>query len=400
MTNQIMFIVTLLIVIFIWIYVIKRNEKLMLHRLLITLVIVITLFSAFYIPICQKALAGTTGKIYFIPGSGAMVDENGNDIFALSKRIKYKALDKIINVDSIVKNNTNMTIKMSGDGSSEESKITIVDANGNKYVSSSGSVGVGNGWVGMYNFINIPKDIIHFKILLANNIKIPVELKKAQSYKDYLSMGPTVIKNKLGLTLVISKDVDRANMELIEQPSTIRQVDLYGIQDKNGYDHINVSVKDSSGNGYQIEHPRYMGTLNEFSFKPNIKFKNYSLIIPGIRMHYKIDKEISFNVPTSGELQINKTINMYGFKVKFEKVLRQGDKLRIYVDSYYNKNKPENIIRFNLKNQSFYSWKFDDNIVAKYYEINIKTGQKKVKIQLSDMYTNLKGPWKFDFINK
>lgn len=361
-----------------------------------------------FTPMGHRTLAEIIKKIYYLPGSGAVEEEKQSSIFTLSHAIRFKHESSELIVHSIIKNTEGMTVKLSGYGGGVIDKLTIVDEKGIKYTSSMSSYGVGYGWAGIYYFYNLPKNLINFKMKLKDNRMISINLKKAESHKDYSSIGPTAVKNNLGLTIAPIKDEGKIKFELIEHPSLNRNVELYGNEDKGGHSHINVFVKDKNARVYPVDYLKtYMGTLSEFYFKASTKYNSYSVEIPLVRMHYKIDNEIHLDIPKAGEVNINKVLYMNGFKFKIDHILRLSNKVRVYVDNYYNENKPENLSRFNLDSKTdsnglvkMYSWKYDDNIIARYYEFEVTPEDSEIQIKFTDMYTILKGPWKFDFTVK
>jgi hypothetical protein len=381
-----------------------RRERLLSKKCLLAAGLIAILAFGIFTPMGHRTLAEIIKKIYYLPGSGAVEEEKQSSIFILSHAIRFNHEGSELIVHSIIKNTEGMTVKLSGYGGGGIDKLTIVDEKGIKYTSSMSSYGVGYGWAGIYYFYNLPENLISFKMRVSGNRMISINLKKAESHKDYRSIGPTAVKNNLGLTIAPIKDEGKIKFEIIEHPSLNRNVELYGNEDKGGYSHINVFVKDKNGGVYPVEYLKtYMGTMSEFYFKPSNKYESYSVEIPQIRMHYKIDEQILLNIPKDGEAKINKVFNMEGFKFKIDRILRQSNKVRVYVDNYYDINKPENLSRVNLDIKGplqSYSWKYDDDIIAGYYEFEVAPEDDEIQIKFTDMYTILKGPWKFNFTVK
>lgn len=373
-------------------------------KFLIAVGLIIILILGSSTQMVQRTIADIIKMIYYVPGSGVVKNADKNDVYMLPHIIRYKNDITEAEINSIIKNGSDVTVKMSGNTIGEEDRLIIIDEKGNKYKSGSGSTGGGYGWIGVFNFTGIPKNLTTFKVMLGENIVIPVSLRKAQGYKDYLSMGPTSIKNNLGLTLIPTKDGKMVSIEFIEHKIKEREVELYGKEDKEGHSHINIKIRDEDGKSYPIEYPEsYFGTLSRFFFQPGSKNKKYLLEIPEVRMHYNVNDEFSFTIAKDSEVIINKTINLMGFKLKFNRAIRQDNKIRLYVDNNYDSKNPENLSRVNLdicgKDKS-YSWKYDNNIIAKYYEFQIDPEEEDITIKFHDMHTILKGPWEINFIVK
>jgi hypothetical protein len=92
----------------------------------------------------------------------------------------------------------------------------------------------------------------------------------------------------------------------------------------------------------------------------------------------------------------DKSIKMQGFNLKFTRVVRMGDKVKIYVDMGYDINAPENLSEATLAGSFDYSAPLKENITTDYYEFEVKPDWKELKLKFSEMYTILKGSWSFE----
>jgi hypothetical protein len=380
----------------------KSTKKV--KRGLIAAGIALCLILSGFTPFGQKALAEVAKKLYFIPGIGKTVENKGHDIFILPTSIKASLTGNNVTISSITKDCTRMIIRLYSDYALG-SKLTVEDEKGNLYVSSASSTGQGNNFLGMYDFSNMPEQLNSFKIVLSKDSKIPVVLKMAESYADYNSMGPTDVKNDIGITLVPRKLGDKIQFDLIQHQTQNRQVSLYGKDDTDGHSHINVLVKDYSGKSYALDYPKsYAGTLSEFEFTPDSSLEKYIVQIPEITLKYKVDNEITLPMPKEGETQVGKVIEMHGFSFKITRIFREGIKVIVYVDTNFNENKPENLSFISLDMGAIpidmYKWKLNNHITTESYEFNINPGDRKLKIKFNEMYTILKGPWTFEINDK
>ena len=366
--------------------------------------IILCIILSGFSPFGQKALAEIAEKLYFIPGLGKAVVNKEADIYILPSHIQFSHKGSNITISSITKDNTNMTINMYANNPLQLSKLTIEDESGNQYTNFMASTGIGDNWIGTYNFSNIPNEVNNFKILLSDTVKIPIKLKMAESYSDFQSMGPTDIKNNFGITLVYQYLADKIQFNLIQHQSQNKHVYLYGKSDIEGHNHINVLINDDKDKSYTLNHPTsYMGTLSEFSFTPDNNSVNYTVHVPEITLKYAAANEIILPMPAEGETSVNKTIEMNGFPLKITRILREGNKVKVFVDTNFNEDKPENLstisLDMNAMSLNMYKWNFTNQITTESYEFNINPKDKKLKIKFSEMYTIMKGPWTFE-INK
>jgi hypothetical protein len=349
----------------------------------------------------QRALAEIAKKLHFIPGAGRIVETEAHDIYILQKPIQYFAEETDITINSVTLDGY-LTIRASGTGNYQGSKISIVDERGKSYTNNMGSVGSGNGWSGWFSFDNIPENLTSFKIILPGNIEIPITLTKAESFDDYANMGPTDVKNEVGITLVTTKVDDKVKFDLIQHNLKDKEIYLYGKRSQDGHYHTNINVNYHKGNSIKVEHPEsYMGTLSEFYFIPSKDASKYTVEIPEVSLKYMVDNEIILPIPESeGEMYIDKSTNMHGFNLRFTRVVRTGNLVRVYVDTGYDKNAVENLSEARLDmpalSLEMYRAPLKENITVDFYELEVKPGQKELKLKFNEMYTVMKGPWSFE----
>lgn len=351
-------------------------------------------------PFGQRTLAELSEKLYFIPGLGKASENKGHDIFILSQPVNYSYSGNNITVNSVTKDDTALIINISGDGSFELMQLTIEDEKGNKYISSDSSLANGYGWLGIYDFINIPEEVNSFRVLLPDDASIPVTLKKAESYTDYESMGPTDVKNNFGITLVPTKLDDKIKFDLIQHQSQDKQVYSYGKSDIEGHNDVNILINDDKGKSYAVGHTNSTVPLSEFSFTPNSNSVKYTVQIPEITLTYKVNNEVTLPMPKEGENQINRNIDLHGFSLKITGIFREGNKVKVYVDTNYNENKRENLsnifVDMTAMSLDYYKWNLNDHITTESIEFNIKPQDKKLKIKFKEINTIMNGPWIFE----
>lgn len=346
--------------------------------------------------------------IYFIQGTGKVVESSDSNLYVLSNPINYPYKNGSIVVKSITKDSKSLIITLEGPAFPE---LNIVDNRGNKYKDSGCERGMiaENKWINKYYFYKTPKDLKDFSITLAENQKIPISLINAKGYLNYASLGSTTIKNGLGITMVPTLIDDRIKLNLIDKLCKSGRVSLYGYQDTNSNDNLDILIKDEHGKLYNIEESKDSNdaTRSQFYFKPDKGITKFTVQIPQVTMEYKLNKEIKLPIPKTGEIDINKTLILNGFNLKITKVSRQKDVYRVYVTTKYDKNKVENLnivhvdalrSKNSQPNSSYggYGLELDQNAVVKYYEFKVNPEDKNMIMQFKELYTNLKGPWIFD----
>ncbi|MCM0649135.1 hypothetical protein NBE98_12190 [Clostridium swellfunianum] len=362
-----------------------------------------------FTPPGKKAVAEIIKRLYFIPGVGSVQESKGRELYVLSKPIRASFNGGEIVVKSVVKDRSSLSLELEGDKYIEAeafASIFITAENGNSYNKQTYSLGSGGSiWTGNLGFSNVPEDMRSFYIILPDKSSIHVALRLGESFGNYSEMGPTDIKNNLGITLVPSKQEDKMKFNLIEHPSANRKIAEYGQQvDLDNYGKYDISLKDDLGRQYELDYPKqFSSPLSEFYFVPKEDAKNYIVEIPEVSLTYKIDKSIKFQIPKEGELELNKYYDISGYTFTIKKAVRTGNNIRIYVDTNYDNAKVENlselkIIAINSERSMGYSWNVKrDNRTVEYYEFDFKGNSKNIDLRISEFKTILNGPWKFQF---
>lgn len=385
----------------------KRNSKLN-KGLLAASVAVLLIFTGFT-PSGQKVVAEIVKKLYFIPGVGKVEESEGRELYVLSKPVKLNYNGGAIIVKSAVIDKNVLSIGMEGTKyiSFEDLKnILITDDKGIIYNKPWCSLGSGsNIWSGDLSFNNIPTNMKSFNIILPDKSNIHIALSMAESFEDYAAMGPTEVKNNLGITLIPIKEEDRVKFNLVEHPSDNRKIESYGQQViQDNYGKLDITLKDDLGRQYDLEYPnQYYSPLSEFYFIPKEGAKNYTVEIPEVNLIYKINKSIKFPIPKEGELVVNSNFYINGYTLTVKNVVRTGNHIRVYVDTNYDNAKFENlswikIEAINSERNMGYGWHTrNDNRTVEYFDFDIKSKDKSISLKLSEFNTILKGPWKFQF---
>jgi hypothetical protein len=358
-------------------------------------------------PFGKKAIADITSRLYFIPGIGSVVESTEQSFYILPEEITHSYKGSTIVIKSISKDSKSLIIRLEGSGYGAHIKPVIVDDKGNIYDINHGMSGIGKGWFGIYTFYNPPEHLNNFSILLSDEIKIPVNLKSATSFSDYSSLGPSDIKNGLGITLVPSKLENKVRIDLIEHAKKGRLISCYGYDwVPNGG--VDIVIKDQREKVYALEEAKhYYGTKSEFYFPLDSDAENFNVQIPHVTVKYNIEKKLILPVPKTGEVVINKTVKVNSYDFNISKVVRQGETYKVYVNMDYSKDSAENPLLLHLDsyrsngrgNEQLigYGWTFDENLVVNCYEFQVRPEDKEMIIQLKELYTSLKGPWNFDF---
>lgn len=365
------------------------------------------------IPFGGKSFADIVKKLYFIPGFGKVEQNTGQgDPLVLTQSIHYKLNQGEITIKAAIKEKNTLQVRIEGSNVTDINdfrNITIADEKGNKYVSKGGYI-VCSGesvteFMAEYWYKNIPDDLYKFNILLQKENKIQVSLVQAHSFKDYASMGPTDTENNLGITLIPSRDNDKIRFNLLQHPSDTYEISSYQKATEAGLK-TEINVSDEKGKEYMVNNDQ-AGILSEFYFKPDSGSHKYLVEISEIllKRNKEVNKEITLPVPRKGDAGVNKQVDLNGFKLNIIKVMRVGNNLRIYLNTNYDKSKKENLSDFILADPKAmgtagydYMKHFSDDGYIEYYELDdINPKDKQITLKITDMYTRLKGPWKFEF---
>ena len=385
----------------------KKNFKF--NRSFIAASVAALLIFTGFTPTGQEVFAEIIEKLYFIPGVGRVQENKGQELYVLKKPVKYSYDGGQITVKTVIRDKNSLSIGMEGNKNifvEDFKKLAIIDENNQRFVSLGYSIGSStNIWNGSFGFKDIPEHMNSFKIILPDNSTVSIVLSKAEGFEDYSAMGPTDIKNDLGITLVPTKEDGKMKFNLIQHPSKDRQVEAYGQQiDLDNYGKLDITLKDDLGRQYELQLPKQYSTpMSEFYFMPINNTKNYTVEIPEVSLTYKISKNIKFSIPKEGELEVNKDFDINGFNLTVKKVERTNNGVRVYVDTNYDINKAENLSglrvqAINSKESVSYGWQLNkDNRTVEYFDFEVKQNDNSLKIKITEFNTILKGPWKFQF---
>jgi hypothetical protein len=385
----------------------KRSPKLR-NGLIAASVAALFIFTGFT-PSGQKAVAEIIKRLYFIPGIGSVQESKGQELYVLPKPVKATYDGGELVVKSVIRDKSFLSISMEGNQNIDPESfknIYIIDASGKTYDKPGYSLGRGsNIWSGSLGFDNIPQDINSFNIVLPDKNKIHIALSIAESFSDYTAMGPTAIKNDLGITLVPAKEEGKMQFNLIQHPLKNRKVETYGQQvDLENYGKLDITVKDDLGRQYELDYPKqHSSPLSEFYFVPKEDAKNYTVEIPEVELKYNTSEIIKLPVPAEGELEVNKNFDINGFTLTVKKIVRTADNIRVYLDTNYDSSKSENLSTFRIESINYdrnfgYGWDINkENRTVEYYDFEVKPKDKSIRLKVSEFNTILKGPWIFKF---
>jgi hypothetical protein len=385
----------------------KKNSKF--KRSFIAASVAAFLILTGFTPTGQKVFADIIEKLYFIPGIGRVEENKGQELYVLKKPVKYSYDGGEVIVKAAIRDRGSLSVNMEGNRSisvEDFMKIIITDSNGQSYNNTGYSLGRGESiWSGSIGFKDIPLDMNSFNIILPDNSKVSVILSKAESFNDYTAMGPTDIKNNLGITLVPVKEESKMKFNLLQHPSKDRAVEAYGQPiDLLNYQELDIILKDDLGRQYELELPKgYSAPLSEFYFIPKKGAKDYTVEIPEVSLTYEISKNINFPIPKEGVLEVNKNFDINGFNFTVKKVVRTENSVKVYVDTNYDIDKVENLSELrieavNSKRSMGYGWTLNkENRTVEYFEFTVKPRDRSIKLKIAEFNTILKGPWKFQF---
>ncbi|MFL0245470.1 hypothetical protein [Candidatus Clostridium stratigraminis] len=362
-----------------------------------------------YTPSGQKVVAEIVKKLYFIPGVGKVEQNQGWELYVLPRPVKLSYNGGEIVVKSSVRDRNFLSIGMEGNkhmGFEDFKNIFITDDKGKSYNKLGYSLSISSDiWNGGLSLNNIPEDMNSFSIILPDKSNIHITLSPAKSFENYAAMGPTDIKNNLGITLVAGNEDGKITFNLVQHPSENRVVEAYGQQiDLDNYGKLDITLKDNLGRIYDLQYPQqYSPPLSEFYFVPKSDAKNYTVEIPEVNLTYKINKSIRLPIPKEGQLEVNKKFNINGYTLTVKNVVRTDNHIRVYVDTNFDSSKAENLSELKIEainsNRSMgYSWNLNrDNRTVNYFEFEVKPKDESINLKLSEFNTILKGPWKFQF---
>ncbi len=377
----------------------KGRRSLKVKILVIAAAVVLLVLAGSFTPTGRQILAEIREKLYFIPGLGEVIENQGTEVYVLGEPIELGPEGSRVLITSIIKQGRSLQIGMSGDGY-EAPVVTIEDKKGTVYESSHSWSGVGYGWTATYLY-EIPDDLLEFSIVISGSRIAQAKLVRARGFEDYAELGPTVYKNGLGLTVIASRGDYSVRLNIIEHAKSGRKVKLYGYYDRDAKRHTYIRITDDKGIIYPLDEYQWpSANVSAYSFTPDPDIDEYTVTIPQVQLSYKIDKKVTIPIPAEGKtVEIAKALDINGFELKLLKAERAGNTLRLYVDTGYSSKRAENIsvLHLALPYGSYsYSYNYNENVTVDRYDLEIRPGDKKVTITFTELVTSLKGPWEFE----
>jgi len=141
-----------------------------------------------------------------------------------------------------------------------------------------------------------------------------------------------------------------------------------------------------------------MGPLSEFYFETGQQgIKGLVLSIPRVGVIVDDRKNVRIWIPEKGVSEINKTVELGGFPVVFEKIHRVAkNKVRIDVNMGYEPAARESLQSFKLDGS--YAADYEQKTGAlKTLELEINPNQWWVTLKLFDPLIYKQGPWEIKF---
>ena len=349
-------------------------------------------------PFGRNAFAEILNKLYFIPGIGKAVQEDAEDVYILPKPILYECDQGSIIIHTITKTADDMTIYVTSDINMYKESL-IIKADNLEYQSSRTMIGHGENNTAMYVF-TISSENENYEMELLGKYTIPFVLVKSKSFDHYEEMGPTDIINNVGLTLIPFRLNNKIQFEIIQHNTNQGSVALYGSYNKEMEDNLSIKIQDNNGQTYTADYPKsHMGLQSSYTFTPEKDAASFSVDISEVTLRYDLNNKLKLPMPKEGVTEVNKIIDLQGFKVDVTKIVRKNDKVTVYVDTHYDPNSPENICYFTVDMEKmsldYYHWIMNDQATTEGFEFYINPKMKNLTIYFNELYTNKKGPWSF-----
>ena len=349
-------------------------------------------------PLGRNAFAEILNKLYFIPGIGKAALDDAEDVYILPKPILYQYYQGSITIHTITKTSDTLIIDVTSDVYLNKESISI-KANHLEYQSSQAIIGQGENSTARYVF-TIPSESENYMIELFDQYTIPFTLVKAESFDNYEEMGPTYSSNNFGLTLIPFRLNNQIQFEMIQHNTNQGSVALYGSYNKEMEDNISIKIQDNNYHAYIVDYPKsHMGLQSSFTFTPEKNAVSFNVTIPELTLKYDLNSKLKLPMPKEGVTEVNKTVDMQGFKVDITKIVREDDKVTVYVDTHYNPNCLENICYFTIDMEKmsldYYHWLMNDQVTTEGFEFYINPKKKNLTIYFNELYTTIKGPWNF-----
>ncbi|MCX7745879.1 MAG: DUF4179 domain-containing protein [Clostridia bacterium] len=366
--------------------------------------------------------AGVVRTLELIPGVNLMLEKNeGFQRYVLESPIESKIGSTGIKIKSLVVDKEMIVLITEQTGDRERPvEMYLEDNAGMRYHPT----GVMTGLHGTEEpleitglFKNNLKSMEGLKLILDGDgvEKIPLILKKAESCEV---IGPKDTQNNIGITAVASLKDQKVKVNVIPDPMQGREVVSYGFEKGLGAGNQagSVAAYSSGAQGTLDEINSYLdkcvnmgltgypASQNEFYFDTkDIKDNKFNVELPFIVLRYKGSQTVKVDIPESGSLVLNKTVNLCGFPLTIKRVERVApDAVKVHVDTGYNEDKNENLVNYKLADLNedgikLYYPDQNDNQLMESFTISVGEKDKQAQFMLMDPETKMKGPWKFNF---
>lgn len=376
---------------------VSKTKRTAVKALLIASFVLIFLTTALS-PFGRNTFAEILNKLYFIPGVGKAGIGDTESVYILPKPMIYKSENGTITIRTITKIADTMIIDVTSNVYLNKDSISIVDKN-LEYESSHTMLGQGENSTGRYEF-KIPSESDSYRMKLFDQYTIPFTLVEAESFDNYEEMGPTYRSNNFGLTLIPFRFNNQIQFEMIQHNTNQGTVALYGSYNKEMEDNISINILDNNDQTYVVDYPKsHIGLQSSFTFTPMKEATSFTVNIPVITLKYELNSEWKIPMPKEGITEVNQTIDMQGFKVDITKIVRNNDKITVYVDTHYDLSIPENICYFMIDmdkmSLDYYHWLMNEQDAIEGFEFYINPKEKNLTINFNELYTTMKGSWKF-----
>lgn len=349
-------------------------------------------------------LAQVKRALMYIPGMNSVVHDSKGDTYILKSSAKIEVNGGYIEVKGMVADGERTVVTIVGEGIKAAKNISFMDANGETYKADIYSVGSGGDtWEGSYmhrGFID-PSKQIYIILEDYDNYNIAVNLQKAELFQSYDEIGPTTVKNNIGITAIPLREEGRLKLNLISSLKDDMRIHSYGGHVNHEKETVKLLGRDDRE--YTVSMPGSYSILDTFYFDiSQTNERNFKLEVPYIIGSYNHEEKIKLNIPKEGTIDIGETISLGDFPIEFTKIERiDREVIRVYVDTKYNKDSYINLIEFGLDGtklpKNSCSWLVDPETNAiQFYDINIKERMKSITLYLKEATVEVRGPWILD----
>lgn len=174
------------------------------------------------------------------------------------------------------------------------------------------------------------------------------------------------------------------------------RIDFYGL----GMEAFGITLKDRNGRNYPFTRSPggFSPPLREFYFDTaSAGTRDFTLSIPYIGVVYDDQQTVKVDIPEQGTAEINKTVELAGFPVDFEKIERiDKDTVRIYVNLNYDQKAKASLRSFNLGERSWGGEMDEKTGALKLLEFDVNSYRRSVKLRLKEPLVIKQGPWEMN----